>query len=241
MFLFGLGKLCTLPDSRSTFARRYHIFAASTAGLDGFIVNVNPTSSLQVQLLSLLADELLLLRRQGVSLACQQPSDGTWAGVLRFQLAISYDDSSAASLADVEAGFRTVRDAWLRNESLAKPDATGLRPVMYSDDTGSPWAGRPLLLLWSEAQEAHFAAAAATVFPPSLSAPQWEAPILLARNARRFDDTQGNFEWMGTMSTASNLDTNWGKPYMLDFRWIMARQHEFGAGTNGCGVSHHRE
>ena len=194
-----------------------------------------------------LADEASAAGVQCASEA--SPATNCW----RFQLVLSYDDSAASSFDDVAQGFTILRERWLGNATLAA--AGGGLGVMYKARSDSfavlGTGGAYPLFTWSEAAENSFPHALSTVFAAS------GIPVVrVARNARAFDDSGANFGWVGTMSTASNLGTNWGKQYVcvilmpfpslptavavlitvlicprynLDFEWIMARQTSFGA------------
>lgn len=210
---------------------------AAAAGLDGFILNINPKSALQlkvrsvstshnqhhstcitrvsvcllcaVQLGSRLAEVVAELADEayaaGVQCASETtPSTSCW----RFQLVLSYDDSAVSSLDDVKEGFTILRERWLGNATLAA--AGGGLGVMYKARSSSyevlgPSGAFPLFT-WSEAAEGSFPHAMSVVF-----AAHDVKVIRVARNARAFDDSSANFGWVGTMSTAANLDTNWGK------------------------------
>jgi hypothetical protein len=77
----------------------YHLLLSHAAGTDGFIVNVNPRSEEQVEIVTLLAE---------VAARCTKE----WPGWFDQKLVISYDDVLAESSKEVHANVQLLHDNW---------------------------------------------------------------------------------------------------------------------------------
>jgi hypothetical protein len=180
-------------DQTDPAVLRYHILQAIVAGIDGFIVNVDPSSHEQKSIVAALFQQVGACLRD-------------W-GISNFTLTISYDGKTSDS-SIVAEHFQGIQDEWLAPYSY-----------LHARDA----EGRIIFLCWSDAAAPIYKQLADTMFVGNTSV------ALLQRNAANFDAGDGNFEWVGTMSSEGTLHTNWGQQYMLDFEWIMGRQVEFGA------------
>ena len=180
------------------FAHRAHLLPLSPRGCG-------------LQIASRLADAVDALAAEAVAggSLCGG-ADVAALGCWRFQLVVSYDNSAAASLADVVSDFTLLRDS-LYNRPGIDADAVWYRAEEHGGGAGARgFASAPApLFTWSEAGESHFAHALSTVFGGT-------TPVVrVARNARAFDGSAANFQWIGTMSTAADVATNWGEQYVL--------------------------
>lgn len=214
----------------SQFDRRvleYHLMLSHATGTDGFIVNINPSSTEQVEILSLLAEVVAEAR-------------AAWPWFTQ-QLVLSYDDAAATDLASATANFNLIQDTWLGNATVAD--------VFFVDSV----TGRSPLLMWSESAPTEHAQAAIDVFGPGSAdhqlPPLQRAPgarggvLLLARNAHGFEHSHGNFQWVSPPATGTDSNGNahpaedtiakeaWGGNYYDDFEWIMARQADYGGAS----------
>jgi hypothetical protein len=122
-----------------------------------------------------------------------------------FKIIISFDNSAHTNYTDIENDFKAVRDSF-----YTKPVYSSL---VFNDDATL----KPLLVVWSEVDVSLYRQAIDAVFGTN-------QVIYMGRNARKFDEYDANFEWIGTLSDATNRTTNWGKAYLDDFDWGMARQ-----------------
>jgi hypothetical protein len=112
----------------------YHILPAWAAGIDGFIVNVDPATAAQARLTDALFDAVTRMRQ-------------AWGGaLLDFTLTISYD-SKTTEAAAIASDFEAIRDRWVRNATHAAAGTT-----LVDESTASP-----LLLCWTDLQpQAYF-------------------------------------------------------------------------------------
>ena len=191
----------------------YHLLLSHAAHTDGFIVNLNPSSPEQIELLTVLVDATLAATQR-------------WPSWFSQRLIISYDDRAAVTDVQVRANYQLIRDKWLGNATAA--------PAFFVDDDVTL---RFPMLLWSEAAPGlHFALAAEIFGAVPAFAGGGSGVLLLARNAVGFNTSHGNFGWVSPLSVAGSTETeraaHWGEPYLNDFDWITARQAEFG-GVSG--------
>ena len=201
----GSGPLIGEYSQREAHVLEYHLLLAHAAGIDAFIVNVNPTSALQVEVAAALFTAAARLRQQ------HGPSK------FGLKLAISYDNAQATTQDLVDADFAVLT-------SLLAPYSA--RSVALEDET----SGGRLLLLWSENAPDMVHIAANEMLGSN--------SVVLARNPRSFDKSDGNFAWVLPMqsATASELASNWGNQYLKDFEWAMAQQDPSDANTLALGA-----
>lgn len=181
----------------------YHLLLAQGAGVDGLIVNVNPQWDRDMRITGRLVDALLALRTRVGAASFHQ------------RLIFSFDDSSATTAADVRCGLELLRDRFVCNDTLA---TAGL---LFVDDA----TARVPLLFWSDAGATEYRNQSRAVFGD-------DRVLVINRNAREFDVSDGNMQWVAPPVAADAPPDDWGQQYLLDFEWIMARQKQFG-GTGG--------
>ena len=130
----GAGPLIGEYDQLDADVLEYHLLLAHAAGVDGLVVNVNPSDAMQVTITRLVVDTVLALR-----------SRHAW---FTQQLVLSYDDHAAAGAAAVARNLELVRDLWLGNATAKAAffvdAATGSRPLLF-------WSEANVTAHWAEA------------------------------------------------------------------------------------------
>ncbi len=117
---------------------RYHLRLAKAARIDGFIVNLTPTSASQVRIFSRLCEE-------AVAMNSSCPS-------CNFRFLVSYDNSSVSSNAAIRHDFAVLRDSFYQNPSF--------QSLFFKDDI----TNQPVLLTWSETNRQAYQDELNTVF-----------------------------------------------------------------------------
>ena len=189
----------------------YHVLTATVAGIDGFVVNWDPRSSLQTSIISKLFEVAAALpaafvldptdsgdaRNHNVSSAAVKP-----------RLLVSYDYQGT----DFDPGllrshFGQLRDLWAQ------------LPQYFSDDGAG---GAPVIVLWNGAATGAYSEAAREVFQNNVT--------LLTINAdfNNVNFSAGAFEWVQPQPQKSFDPSDWGQSYLADFEWRMAHQVDFG-------------
>eukprot|EP00737_Agarophyton_chilense_P003446 gb/GEZJ01004039.1/.p1 GENE.gb/GEZJ01004039.1/~~gb/GEZJ01004039.1/.p1 ORF type:complete len:653 (-),score=85.90 gb/GEZJ01004039.1/:165-2123(-) len=178
----------------------YHFLLIFVTGIDGIIVNINPANALQKQLALFIFDTLL-------SMKSAFPS-------FDLNIIVSYDDGGAVS----DQSLITTYLQWVHSNIYNNPVYS---PLIFRDDSN-----RPVLLFWSESDNAHYWTTAQSLFQGNV--------LVFVRNAVNFQYSDGNFEWVNLLNTGKPLSNtaNWGQQYFEDMDWVMARQSENGVPAN---------
>jgi hypothetical protein len=193
--------------------REYHLLSAVLCGMDGFVINWDPRSALQTQIVSAMFASAEALPAVFYLHAGASPSSP-----VRPRLLVSYDyqgdDHSASTL---QQHFEFLRDAWVAS------------PVYFHDfdddfatSGGAGGQGGPVVVLWNDAAVAAYSAAARAVFGGNVT--------LLTRNAvfENANLSSGAFQWPTPQAASSYDASNWGQTYLADFDWRMAHQEDYG-------------
>lgn len=102
----------------------YHIRLALSARIDGFIVNVDPTSTFQWEIFRRLCEAALTINS-----SCDN---------FDFKIIVSYDNSTATTYEDIITNFRAVRDSFYTKAAYSS--------LVFKDD----YTNKPVLAVWSE-------------------------------------------------------------------------------------------
>ena len=188
----------------------YHLLLAHAAGVDGFIVNLNPRFPEQLELVARLV-EVVLAHQAG------------WPTWFKQKLILSYDDSQATTADEIRANMIVIKERWLGNSTAAEA---------FFVDAGA--SEKFPLLFWSEAAPELQHTLAQEVFGGIMSdGSRARGVLVLARNAVNFNFSQGNFEWVDPpivsgAPVSPDASPDWGEAYKLDFDWRMLHQHDVG-------------
>ena len=121
---------------------------------------------------------------------------------------LSYDNGNANQTI-IEDYFTWMYDSIYHNSIY--------EDLIFVDDM----TGKEVLQVWSESDNAYYHQITETLWGTG-------NVLLMLRNAVRFDDSEGNFHWIGNLTNDPANTTEWGQSYFNDFDWIMARQEDFG-------------
>lgn len=121
---------------------------------------------------------------------------------------LSYDNGNATQSV-IEDYFTWMHDSIYHNPIY--------EDLIFIDDL----TGKEVLQAWSESDNAYYHQITQTLWGTG-------NVLLMVRNAVRFDDSEGNFHWIGNLTNDPTNTTTWGQNYFNDFDWIMARQEDFG-------------
>jgi len=121
---------------------------------------------------------------------------------------LSYDNGDATQSV-IEDYFTWMHDSIYHNPIY--------EDLIFIDDL----TGKEVLQAWSESDNTYYHQITQTLWGTG-------NVLLMVRNAVRFDDSEGNFHWIGNLMNDPTNTTNWGQNYFNDFDWIMARQEDFG-------------
>lgn len=121
---------------------------------------------------------------------------------------LSYDNGDATQSV-IEDYF-----TWMHDSIYYNPIYEDL---IFIDDL----TGKEVLQIWSEADNVYYHQITQTLWGTG-------NVLLMVRNAVRFDDSEGNFHWIGNLTNDPTNTVTWGQDYFNDFDWIMARQEDFG-------------
>ena len=114
----------------------YHLLGAVACGMDGFIINWNPASDFQTDIIGRLFIQAEALNNRGANIT----------------LMISYDQSTTSDAAEVAGHFEVLKSHWANSSAY------------FRDDGPSDTAGQPVILFWSSSATATFSTAARSVF-----------------------------------------------------------------------------
>ena len=173
----------------------YHILTAHTAGIDGFIINLNPQWSLQKEITLKVLDQLNSLKN-------------TYTQLADFRIIISYDNGTADA-GEILSYFTYIYDQIYQHPSY--------KDLIFVDEI----TGQQVLQAWSEADNLQYYQTVKELWA-------CDNIHLMIRNARAYDYSDGNFEWINYFNDTPTETANWGQQYFNDFDWGMARQEEFG-------------
>ena len=135
----GEGPLIGEYSQREPHVLQYHLLLAQASGIDAFIVNVNPTSSLQVEVAA------------GLIAAAAALQDEHGPEKFGVKLAISYDNAQATTQELIDSDFQVLANLLAADSS---------RSVALEDGV----SGGLVLLLWSENAPSQVYDAAKTTF-----------------------------------------------------------------------------
>ena len=121
---------------------------------------------------------------------------------------LSYDNGNA-NQSVIEDYFTWMHDSIYHNPIY--------EDLIFVDDLTE----KKVLQAWSESDNAYYHEITETLWGTG-------NVLLMVRNAVRFDDSEGNFHWIGNLTNDPMNTMTWGQNYFNDFDWIMARQADFG-------------
>ncbi len=121
---------------------------------------------------------------------------------------LSYDNGNATHTV-IEDYFTWMYDSIYHNPIY--------EDLIFTDDM----TGKEVLQVWSESDNTYYNQMSETLWGS-------DNALLMVRNAVRFDDSEGNFHWIGNLTNNPANTVTWGQSYFNDFDWIMARQEDFG-------------
>ena len=173
----------------------YHLLLAQAAGIDAFIVNINPLSTLQLEIVKKLYDVATkLFQNHSTS--------------FNLKLLLSYDNSKATTQTLIDADFLVLSNLF---DSI-----NDLDQVSFVDDNDqvNGGGGGSVILLWSENNPQLVYTAAKTMLGTN--------SIVLARSPRAFAESDGNFVWVNPIEGIEQIDSYWGLQPLKDFEWGMA-------------------
>ena len=116
----------------------YHLLTAFVAGIDGFIINLNPQSTSQKNITTQLLNRINTLK-------IDFPS-------FDFKIIISYDDSGETNQTIINNNFTYIRDSIYTNAAYSN--------LVFLDDVGNV----PVLLAWSESDPTYYWNTVQTLF-----------------------------------------------------------------------------
>ena len=170
---------------------KYHIRQAIAARIDGFIININPTSDYAWKLFHKICDATIAVNAE--------------CGANDFGISISFDNSTETDLANIIPLFQVLEDSLYNH--------THFKNIAWKDDA----TGKPVLVVWSEADWADYRTAIDSVFGQ-------DEVIAIGRNMINFDLFDANMEWINYLTNDQSNTTDWGEQAFQDSDWTMARQ-----------------
>lgn len=181
-------------------ALEYHFLTMHAAGIDGIIVNINPSNNRDNILTKSILDKLAEMNEEHASTG------------FSMKYIISYDNKylSPADYASIYNELEYVRDSLTNN-----PKYSAYR---FNDDK----TGNPVLITWSHLgdQDTSYHNALNDLFSGNL--------IHIKRDANDFASANATFQWINYLqaNTPSTEHVYWGEDYFQDFETDMANQHE---------------
>jgi len=192
----GEGPLIGEYSQRESHVLQYHLLLAQASGIDAFIVNVNPTSSLQVEIAA------------GLIAAAAALQDEHGSDKFGVKLAISYDNAQATTQELIDSDFQVLA-------SLLAADSS--RSVALKDGV----SGGLVLLLWSENAPSQVYDAAKATFGTDCTVLA-RNPRAYSSSEGNFAWVNP----ASVQDAESTLETNWGEQSLKDFEWGMANTQQ---------------
>lgn len=131
------------------------------------------------------------------------------------KIIVSYDDGGGVSDSSIPGLIQWVYTNIYDNSKYSE--------IIFVD----PTSNQAVLMFWSESNNELYWSTAKSMFTSGV--------FILIRNARLWELSDGNFEWINDLNTDPNRANtqNWGEGYLNDFDWRMSRQSsDFGISSS---------
>ena len=188
----GLGPLIGEYSQRETNVLEYHLLLAQAANIDAFIVNINPSNPLQVELTKALFVATSTLQQK-------------YSTTFDVKLILSYDNSAAVTTALVQNDFNVLSD-------ILSLDRSFPTSVLFR----TPTTGGRVFQHWSENVPSQVYATAKQVFG------NHSVVVVRNPRLFNDSDSNFEWPLPLNNGTPAELHTYWGEQALKDFEWGMA-------------------
>ena len=189
----GMGPFIGEYSQRETNVLEYHLLLAQAASLDAFIVNINPSNALQVELTKALFV---------ATSALQQQSNSSTS--FNLQLILSYDNSAATTAELVEQDFKTLLE-------IVHLDQSFPTSILFQTREGST-----VFQHWSENLPSQVYQLAKQTFG------NHSIVVVRNPRSFQDSDSNFEWPLPLSNATVAQLQTYWGEQALKDFEWGMA-------------------
>ncbi len=186
----------------------YHFLTMYAAGIDGIIINTNPSYNKDIAITTSILNKL-----------AQMNSDYASSG-FNLKYLISYDNKylKSDSYENVYEDLEKVRDLFVNNSNYSA--------YRFNDDQDK--TGYPVIITWSHITDANGVGDQDTNYHNAIEDLYNGEVIYMKRDANDFASAGGTFQWVNYLldSIPQTEHEYWGEDYFFDFDTAMANQHE---------------